>query len=298
MDIKQLTYFITVAEEGSFLRAAKRLNVSQPTLSIAIKNLEAEIGAPLFFAFGRKRELTDEGNSLLCDARDLMTVYQRTLDDVKHVNRSSKGNIRIGMPPLIGACFFGRLFPSFRKEYPNINLSIIEEGAIRINELIADGTLDMAISLKSERTADFERHHFTTQRNVVLLNYAHPLADRQSLTVEELKEEQFAFFNEDFVLHQRFLDTCREAGFSPKFALLTSQWDFIMEMVAQNQCISILPKPIYENSRHTDVVAIPLTDEMKHWDLEIIWNKNRYFSKACETLYEHISQNLPQDDRS
>ena len=296
MDIKQLSYFIMVANEGSLLRASKRLDISQPALSVAIKNLEQELGAPLFFTFGRKRELTDEGHRLLADAKILMSDYQKALDNVQRFKDNPTGQIRLGLPPLMGTCFFGDVLPSFARKYPNIKISIVEEGVVKIDKMIEDGDLDMALSLQRERGANFEQHHFTSQRNVVLVNEEHPLAHRTSLTVADLREERFVFFNENFLLHKQLLACCKEAGFFPKFSLLTSQWDFMVEVVSHNQGISILPKPIYETSPRKNIVTIPLTDNMRFWNLVIVWNKERYFSKTCEIFYKHMSKELPPDD--
>ena len=113
MDIKQISYFMAVAQEGSFSRAAEKINVSQPTLSIAVKKLEEELGAPLFYTFDRRQRLTDEGARLLEGARQLMDVYQKTVEDVKITNERSSGSFTLGLSPLFGTCFFGDLIPSF-----------------------------------------------------------------------------------------------------------------------------------------------------------------------------------------
>lgn len=296
MDIKQLQYFITVAEEGNFSRAAKRLNISQPAISIAVKNLEKEIGSPLFFSFGRKRALTDEGMCLLSDARELMINYQKTLDDIKHIDSNFQGSIRFGIPPLFGACFFGNLIPQFIKEYPQIKVSIVEKTAIEAEEMVGSGLLDLAMTLDTERIDKFDKQHFTTQKNVVLLNNDHPLAKRESLSMADMRDEKFVYLDEQYILHRQFLTACHDAGYYPNFFMLTSQWDFIMEVVSHSQGISILPKPVYENSAKKNVVAVPLSDGLPYWNVILIRNRNSYFSRACETFYTHISKNFPKDD--
>lgn len=92
MEIKQLTYFIVLAEEGNYLRAAHRLGISQPALSIAIKKLEEELGTQLFFSFGRQRELTNTGLRLLENPRNLVSLYQQAIDDVSHINQKTHGD--------------------------------------------------------------------------------------------------------------------------------------------------------------------------------------------------------------
>ena len=133
----------------------------------------------------------------------------RSLDNVQQANKNIRGTVRLGLPPLMGACFFGDLIPSFYRDYPDIKVSIIEEGAIRIEEMVEDGTLDIALTLNTNRNSNFEKHHFTTQQNVVLLHKDHPLATRKTITMADLKDEQFAIFSDDFILHKMIMATCK-----------------------------------------------------------------------------------------
>lgn len=268
MDIKQISYFLAVAQEKSFSKAAENLTVSQPTLSVAVKKLEEELGVQLFYSFSREQRLTDEGLRLMKGARRLMEAYQQTVEGVRVMDRNTEGAFTLGLSPLFGACFFGDLLPGFSAAYPNIHIEIVEDGANRIDEKVARGEVDLGVSLNTDRlTAAVERRHFTTQRNVALLHESHPLAERDSITVADLREESFAIFNHNFILHRQILDACHAAGFRPKFALLTSQWDFMVEMVSKNHAVSILPKPVLEKQSHPHVRCIPLTDSMKYWDI-------------------------------
>ena len=293
MEIKQLTYFIVLAEEGNYLRAANRLGISQPALSIAVKKLEEELGIQLFFSFGRRKELTDAGICLLENARNLVSMYQQTIDDVSHVNQKMHGVIRFGLPPLMGSCFFGQIIPSFSEKYPNVKIDIVEQGAVTIDRMIHNGELDIALSLPTNRTAAFEVHPFTTQQIMVILSKDHPLANRKSLKIADLRDEKFVIFNENFILHERTMAACHSAGFFPKITLLTSQWDFMIDVVAKTQSISLLPKQIYEMSANPNITAVPLADGLKYWDVIVIRNKTRYFSKVCEAFYKHMITNAP-----
>ena len=297
MDIKQLNYFMAVAQAGSFSKAAENLTVSQPTLSVAVKKLEEELGVRLFYSFNREQRLTDEGLRLMNGARRLMDVYQQTVEDVRVMDHNTEGSFMLGLSPLFGACFFGDLLPGFAAAYPNIHIEIVEDGANRIDEKVARGEVDLGVSLNTDRlTAAVERRHFTTQRNVALLHESHPLAERDSITVADLRNESFAIFNHNFILHRQIVEACHAAGFRPRFALLTSQWDFMVEMVSKNHAVSILPKPVLEKQSHPHVRCIPLTDSMKYWDIVLIWNKEKYMPRSCRLFLDYISRNLPPDD--
>ena len=296
MDIKQISYFMAVAQEGSFSRAAEKLEVSQPTLSMAVKKLEEELGTELFYSFNRRQNLTDEGLRLKEGAAKLLEVYQETIENVKLSDHVGSGVVTLGLSPLFGACFFGDLIPSFAAAYPDIKINMIEDGANKIDELVERGEVDLAVTLNTERTASFASCHFSTQRNVALLHKNHPLSNARSITVADLKEDSFAIFNQDFILNRQIMSACHAAGFRPKTALLSSQWDFMVELVSRNRAVSILPKPVLDKHPDPNVVCVPLTDSMKYWDIVLAWNKQKYMSKSCRLFLEYIRKNLPADD--
>ena len=296
MDIKQISYFMAVAQEGSYSRAAEKLEVSQPTLSMAVKKLEEELGAELFYSFNRRQNLTDEGLRLKEGAAKLLEVYQETIENVKLSDYVGSGAVTLGLSPLFGACFFGDLIPSFSAAYPNIKINMLEDGANKIDELVEKGEVDLAVTLNTERTASFASCHFSTQRNVALLHKKHPLANAKSITVADLKEDSFAIFNQDFILNRQIMSACHAAGFRPKIALLSSQWDFMVELVSRNRAVSILPKPVLDKHPDPNVVCVPLMDSMKYWDIVLAWNKQKYMSKSCRLFLDYVKENLPPDD--
>ena len=290
MDIKQISYFMAVAQEGSFSRAAEKLEVSQPTLSMAVKKLEEELGAELFYSFNRRQNLTDEGLRLKEGAAKLLEVYQETIENVKLSDYVGSGAVTLGLSPLFGACFFGDLIPSFSAAYPNIKINMLEDGANKIDELVEKGEVDLAVTLNTERMASFASCHFSTQRNVALLHKKHPLANAKSITVADLKEDSFAIFNQDFILNRQIMSACHAAGFRPKIALLSSQWDFMVELVSRNRAVSILPKPVLDKHPDPNVVCVPLMDSMKYWDIVLAWNKQKYMFINVHTNAYHAGE--------
>lgn len=296
MDIKQLSYFMAIVQEESFSRAAEKLGVSQSTLSMAIKKIEEELCVQLFYSFNRKQLLTDEGVRLKNGADRILEAYQETLENVTSFNETSSGIVKLGLSPLFGACFFGNILPSFSEAYPNIRINMIEDGTKKIDELVERGEVDIAVTLRADRPPTFVCCHFSTQRNVVLLHKSHPLASAKTLSVADLREESFAIFNQDFILHHQIIEACREAGFRPRTVLLSSQWDFLVEIVSCNRGISILPKPVLDKHPDPNVVCIPLTDSMKYWDIVLEWNRQKYMNKACRTFLQYVQKNLPPDE--
>lgn len=230
--------------------------------------------------------------ALLESSRHLLDAYQQTLEKVKSSRKAALAPLFWAFPA-VRCLLFGDLIPKFNQEYPNIQITMIEDGAYKIDERIANGQVDIAVTLKTERLSTFNNCHFTTQRNVALLHKSHPLAGEKSLTVAQLREEAFAIFSQDFILHRQIVSACHSAGFRPKFALLSSQWDFMVELVAKNHAVSILPKPVLDKHPDPNVVCIPLTDSMKYWDIALAWNKNRYMPNACRLFLDFVREHLP-----
>lgn len=296
MEIKQLAYFMAVAREESFSRAAEKLSVSQPTLSVAVKKLEEELGVPLFFTLGRRQKLTDEGKKLFEGGTHLLDQYCRTVEEVKAAESSDAGEFTLGLAPLFGTCFFGELIPNFLESYPRIKVHMIEQGANRLERLLASGEIDLAVTLQSRRALPLTSCHFSTQKNVAVLHRNHPLARAEHITLADLKGDSFAIFSEEFLLHEQIMQTCKAAGFSPKIALLSSQWDFMVEIVARGHGVSILPKPIMDRHPSPEVCCVPLRDSMRYWEIELLWNQQKYMPKSCRIFLEYLKRHLPKDD--
>lgn len=296
MEIKQLTYFMAVAQAGSYSRAAELLGVAQPTISLSLKKLEMELGVELFYSFNRTQHLTDAGQMLKSGAEELLETYQRTLESVQSEDRETSGSFTFGLSPLFGDCFFGDIIPTFTKAYPNIKISMIECGAYKMDEMLAQGQVDLAVTLRTDRSSTFEFCHFTTQRNVALLHESHPLVHADSLTVADLKDDAFAIFNQDFILNRMIVSACHQAGFRPTFALLSSQWDFMVELVSKNHAVSILPKPVLDKHPAPQVCCVPMADSTKYWDIILAWHPTKYMPHVCRLFLNYVQKHLPPDD--
>ncbi|MDR1735970.1 MAG: LysR family transcriptional regulator [Oscillospiraceae bacterium] len=291
MDVRQLGYFVKIAQEESFSEAALRLGVSQPTLSLAIKGLEEELGVKLFYPFGRKQYLTDSGRRLYTRAQDILDGFRETYEAVRSGDGELDGTITIGMPPVVGTCYFTAIIADFKRLHPKLEVRVVEQGALTIEDMIEEGTIDIACTIGTPHVYKFGTKDIVAERNVVLVPSGHALAKNQIVSMEELKDEPFAIFNENFVLHVITVEACKNAGFTPKFAVQSSQWDFLVELVREGLAISILPEPIIRRFPLPGITCLELDESaglLRDWTVLLIWNKNRYFSNACAALLEHV----------
>src|SRR5699024_2487352 len=143
MDIRHLTYFVELAKQLNFTKAAAVLHISQPSLSKTIKYMEDTLNVKLFKRHARQLQLTDAGHALLSNAKDVLHAYQNLTSELNDVIQLEKGEVKIGIPPIIGAAYCADMINNFIEQYPGIDITLREVGTKTITEEVEDGTLDV-----------------------------------------------------------------------------------------------------------------------------------------------------------
>lgn len=292
MDTRQLSYFVQVAKDRSFTLAARNLHLSQPALSKMIKKLEEDLGVQLFDRSEHKMTLTDAGEKLFEEGQKLLSEMAAVTEAIKDTKNLKTGNVSVGIPPVIGTSYFPPLIANFRNDYPGINLSIIENGAVTVYEMVEKGFVDLGLIILPELSDRIEYIPVIEDEAVLIVHRDHPLANRSSVKFEDLQNEAFALLNETFLIHHHVIKACREAGFEPNIYFSSSQWDFLTELVCLNQGISILPRPILARFNSQNIKQIPIDHPEMRWRIAIILKKNRYVSHAARKFIDYIKENI------
>lgn len=245
MELRHLRYFVTVAEELHFTRAAKRLGMEQPPLSQQIRALETELGTPLFRRQARAVTLTDAGEAFFADARQILADVQRASDHARRVARGDLGRIRVGM---INSAPFHPYVPRVLREYgqryPEVLLSLDENSTPHLASGVARETVDVAFlrPLLGEEPGLVTEPLFD-EEVLVALPQGHALAARKRLRLQQLKAEPFVLFSRPFGsgLYDEIISACRRAGFSPRIGQEASQITSIINLVAAGLGVSLVP---------------------------------------------------------
>lgn len=292
MDTRQLAYFVQVAKDNSFTVAAKNLHLSQPALSKMIKKLEEELGVQLFDRSEHKMALTDVGEKLFEEGQKLLLEMDSITEAIQDTKNLRTGNVSVGIPPVIGTSYFPPLIANFRKKYPGINLSIIENGAVTVYEMVEKGFVDLGLIILPKLSDQIEYIPVTVDEIVLIVHNDHPLAEKETVVFEDLKDETFALLDDTFLLHHHVIKACREAGFEPNIYFKSSQWDFLTELVSLNQGISILPRPILARFNSKNIKQIRINHPEMKWRIAVIVKKQRYISFAARKFIEYIKENI------
>ena len=247
-----MRYFIAVAEELHFSRAAQRLHIAQPPLSQQIRRLERDLGVELFHRTNRRVELTDAGRAFLVEARLTLAQAEHATEVASRAARGEAGQLIVGHMASAELNIFPRLLPAFRKRHPGIELAFQLLGASEQLQMLRDGQIHAGfLRLPASDRALTVRTIFR-EPLVVVLPERHPLARRRSLALPALRGERFILFPRRFApgYYDALMAICRQAGVEPKVVHDTNRLYTALSLVATGrgvlltgQCVSRLARP-------------------------------------------------------
>lgn len=292
MDIRHLKYFIEVARQKSFSRAADTLHISQSAISKMIKDLEAEIGLFLFNRTSKYIQLTDTGETFLLRAQEVVALFENLVLEVENEAKLDKGKISIGLPPITGTTRFGQLLGEFKKNFPQISIVLFEYGSKTIELGIQDGSLDIGIICNSENIDAYHTFALANDPIWVIASPDHPISKSAGIDLASLHAEQFVIYRADFSLHHEIVNGCKAAGFQPNIIFETSQRELMTQIVAANLGVALLPSKTCAELDPRYITAIPLIQPKMYHRMTVIWKKGRYLTRAAQLWIEFAQEYL------
>ncbi len=248
MELRHLRYFLAVAEEGNFTRAAARLGIGQPPLSQQIRDLENEIGAMLFHRVPHGAELTAAGVAFLPEARASLAAAEKARLAAQSANRGETGRLSLGFTassafnPIVSTTI-----RRFQARWPDVQLSLTEMNTLGLMQKLERGELDATFMRPGLNDPDGIRlKRLPDEPMVVALPASHPLAKQKVLPLALLAKEPFILFPRlvGLSLYDDVVRACREAGFDLKVAQEAPQISSVVNLVAADLGVSIVPASI------------------------------------------------------
>jgi len=289
MELRQLEYFQAVGRLGSVTRAADQQNVAQPSVSVAIKKLEAELGVKLLDRTHKKGTLTPEGRIFLQRVNYILGCIQDSVVEMNDYRIPQKGNIKIGITPIMGALLFPHAFANFQKQNPDVKVTVVEEGSLYIRDQLEQGDLDIGIMITSNILAPLEVVPITTGQIHVCMAHDNPLAALSKVPLTKLHDQSFILFKEDTYIRQLILEECAKLRFSPRIAFSSSQIGTVLSLVQQGVGVSFFLEEIVRD--RTEIAPRPLADPL-YLEVGLAWNKKRYLSKTAKLFIESFRETL------
>ena len=288
MDLRQLQYFQSIGELHSITKTAGKFNIAQPSVTIAIKNLENELGVPLLDRSHKRISLTTEGQFFLQRVNEVLLLLSESVRQVSDHGVSGQGSIRLGITPTTSGFIFPRLFADFHKKYPLIELSSVEEGSLSVINLLGQGEIDIGIIILSELPSFLEILPIATEQIMVCVPSDHPLAHNSNVCFSDLKQYSLLLFKEDTYLRHVILRECAKKDITPRIVFSSSQIETIVGLVQEKVGLTFLLESIAK--RRNNLVGLPLNEPL-FVQMGIAWNKTKYLSRAAQTFINFVAEN-------
>lgn len=271
VELRHLRYFVAVAEELHFGRAALRLHLAQPPLSQQIRKLEEIIGHQLFTRTSRAVRLTAAGEIFLDRARRTLRTVREDLAEARSVGRGEIGSLRVGF---IGSAMLTPLpamLGRYRRKHPKADLQLREAMSSQIMQSLLDGTVDVGFLRDGGPLPGLESETLISEPFMAVLPAGHPLAGRKTISAAALREEPFVFFPQAGRLaYERPISICEADGFRPRIVQEAPQWLTLMRLVGAGLGVSIAPACV-ERIAAPDTVCVRLSCTRVRSKIELAW---------------------------
>lgn len=297
MNTRELEYIIMIAREGSLSQAARKLGVSQPTLSTFLSNLERQLGIDLFLREKKHMILTPAGKIYLDAAKKIVRVKDQTYQSIHRLTQEATETITIGATPLRGSIMVAQIFPQFSKRFPNVKLEIREAYMTELRDLVRAGTVNCALgSCLDTESPEFD--YITISKEEVILGVPSfhrlaPLAsqpnsesDLTAINIQQLADSPFVLLSPGTTVRAIANHIFAKAGFQPTIVFETNNNLVLSNMIRQGAGVGFLPRSAMVPDA-TDVVYFSISPKY-YITLCIILSKNRVLT-AAERYFAYLT---------
>jgi DNA-binding transcriptional LysR family regulator len=272
VELRHLRYFIAVAEELNFSRAAQRMHMAQPPLSAAIRQLERDLGVELLVRTTREVRLTEAGRAFLQGARRTLADAERAAEDAKRAAAGELGRLRIAYSWSTRFATLPALGKAFRASHPGVELLSQEMWNARMPQAFAAGSIDVALSIVPEIASGLEVAPMCEERLGAILPEAHPLAREEAIPLSALADAEFVLFPREIAprLHDAFMAIYRRAGVEPRVRHESFHTGWDLGLLADIRAVAVAPETV-AGALPDGIVAVALSDPDASLETCLVW---------------------------
>lgn len=292
MEIKQIQYFECVCKNKSFSKAADELYLTQQAVSKKIKNLEAELNTSLFLREHSGVSLTEEGHYFHEQAAIILHTCRDITDHFSEISNKRKSGLRIGISHGLSIFFSKTYLQEFEQQQPGIALYVLELWNQQTEEDVMNGSIDVGFTLQPIQYAELHTETLFYEPLCCIVNKKHHFANRTSLTVEDILDEEIVMADENYNSYYDFKNVCKEYGKSPKTQPVPDLIS-IYEHCMQENVVGFSLNALADVMDFRNIVHIPLSDCDAHWGVCMVWNENSRKSKHIEMFAEYVKNSCP-----
>jgi len=291
MDIRQLQYFITIIDcDCNLLEAAKKIRISQPALSQMIKSFEMAENVSLFErSSGRLQGPTPAGKAFYTDALQVVEKHESMMEQLRADSIKLKGNIKIGIPPLVLSVVFSELMSKLIIDNPEIRVEIVELGAYELKKSLILQEVDIAILLGPTNVNEglIEEITLIEDELCAFMDKDHLLSSKKMISWPQVHQLPMAIFNENFMIHHQLIEEFKAQQVKPKIIVTSGNWDFLLRSVIGSNLLTILPAPIFEYFPNNKIIKRQF-DQPIDWQVLMCRYKKKTYSRVEKYIFAQI----------
>lgn len=282
MDLAHVRAFLAAADALHFTRAAATLGIAQPTLSLQIRQLEADVGVPLFDRVGRGVRLTAAGEELRVRARTALGLLESARDAMADLAGARAGTLRVGATHILATWLLPDVIARFHKAYSGVKLVIEKLTSRQVEQRLLAGNLELGVTFSPPRAPEALAQSLFTERVVVALPAGHPLARRRSLDLARLATVPLLLTTPDFATRRLLEEAAERRGVRLQVAMELNDIDLLLALVRAGAGATVLAKRALGKSPR--VALVPLANPALAHTATLVWHRDRYRTAAARAF--------------
>ncbi|KQV66313.1 LysR substrate-binding domain-containing protein [Rhizobium sp. Root1220] len=274
MTLRELEYLIALAEHRHFGRAAEACLVSQPTLSMQIRKLEADLGAPLIERGARSVMLTPLGHDTAQRAQRIMAEIDEMRSAALRSQELEKGSLRLGIFPTLGPYLLPHAVPRLHTQFPDLEMLLVEEKSESLLSRLRDGKLDAAVLALPIDDDGLNTEFLFEERFLLAVPAHHELARRNAITVHELRGHDLMLLEDGHCLRDQALNVCRLSGAAERTSFRATSLETLRQMVTADVGMTLLPELATLHPVPANIHLLTFSDSIPSRRVGICWRRN------------------------
>jgi DNA-binding transcriptional LysR family regulator len=294
VQLQQLRYLTSVADERGFTRAAAQLRVAQPSVSAAVRALERELGIELFHRSGGEVTLTAAGEAMLPWARQALADCEAGRAAVGDLKGLRRGRLSLGATPTLTTEVLAPVLADFHRRYPHLEVSLREGGSRHLVTALERGELDLAVVILPINHSWVRTEALADEDLILAVPRDHALAGEASVSIADLEDLPLVMFRDGYDLRESTLAVCRSAGFAPTFSVEGLEMDGVLAFCAAGIGAAVVPVSVIDPDGA--LLAIPFRDAQLRRTIGLASRQNRVPSPAARAFAEALRTALTGRD--
>ena len=289
MNLKRLEYFCCLASLGNFTKAAQRVGIAQPALTVAIQKLEQEVGLKLINRADKNALLTAEGEVLYKLATQLLSQTKQIQLELEELKDLERGTIRFGVSAMMGSYYFPKILTEFKQKYPKIKIHLVDQGTAALEEMLLNSELELALIRGDLENPQLRYSELINEEVVAGMANSNPLASEQTISLAQFCQQPLVLFHEGYFLREVVSQYSKKQQVLLDVRMETNLVELQKSLVRNEVGITTCLSRILENEHQ--MTSIPFEPKIE-FKLSLAWKKNHYLSKASKAFMAYLSSTV------